>query len=82
MSNRNEMIDIMRAREERARAETESYNEARYQLARLDYGSVAITDILSAAKRNGIKQAVDVCVTYEATAMMGSVRYGVYTVTP
>ncbi len=76
MSNRNE-IAITRAREERARAETESYNEARYQLALLGFGSVEITRVLDAAKAQA-----EVMTTLHYGNVRVTYRLGVYTVTP
>ncbi len=47
------VIRAGRAREERARAETESYNEARYQLSHMAFGSRSISRILESARHNG-----------------------------
>jgi hypothetical protein len=83
-----DMAAITADREERERLESESYNDARYMLSRLGFGSRAITDITDAAKHNvaHIRSLPDqpestVRVTYEATAMMGSSRFGEYKVT-
>ena len=77
MSNRNDVAAITRAREERARQETESYNEARYQLALLGYGSVEITRVLGATRAQG-----EVMTTLHHGNTRVTFRAGVYTVTP
>ena len=73
----DDMIAITRAREERARHETESYREARYQLSVLGCNSVEITRVLAAAKAQA-----EVMTTLHYGKVRVEYRLGVYTVTP